>query len=280
LLPFASAQYKLGKKQTFRLNYRKSIRRPGMDQLSPFGFKDDNYTLSLGNPDLVPAYTNKIEFTHRIQLIGPMYISYRPYFSYINNGIKQINLPAVDAITRKKYINVSNETEYGIVFSGTLAFVKWWSISPSYTFYQRNIKESKDFDIPAQSSRAWRLGISSQFILPKEWVVFVEYNYSSPVITHQGSQERNDEFVTGFYKAVNKKFNITVFTLNPWSHRYIFNKTSTSTETMTQYSTGAVKYNWIFNIRLGFNFNKGKEGKKVERQVETETESSGKKGLM
>lgn len=279
-LPFASVQYKLGKKQTLRLNYRKSIRRPGMDQVSPFGVRDDVYTLSLGNPNLEPAYVHRFEFTHRIQLVGPMFVSYRPYVNFISGGIQQINLPATDAITRKQYINVGNETEYGLVLSGTLAFVKWWSISPSYTFFQKEVNALPDYGIGAKTMKSWRLGASSQFILPKEWVVFVQYDYNSPVVTQQGTQERNYQFVTGFYKAISKRVNITAYTLNPWKNEFIFNKSTTSSSTTQESSTGVVKYNWIFNIRLGINFNKGKEGKKVERQVETDTDSGGKKGVM
>jgi hypothetical protein len=49
---------------------------------------------------------------------------------------------------------------------------------------------------------------------------------------------------------------------------------------MVQNSTGVVKYNWIFNIRLGYSFNIGKEGKKVDRQVESDSDAGGKKGIL
>lgn len=279
-LPFASVQYKLGKSQTFRLNYRRSINRPGMSQVSPFGYREDAYTVEVGNPNLSPAYINKIEFTHRIQLKGPMYISYRPYLSFINNGIRQVYLPTVNSVTKKQYINVSDETEYGVTLSGTLAFVKWWAINPSYTFYQKNIKEDSNHSILADKRTAWRIGLSSQFILPKDWVIFVEYNYNSPVITAQTKEERNYTFVTGFYKKINQKFNITAFTLNPTENRYIFSKTATNAGDIRQNSTGVVKYDWIFNIRLGYSFNIGKEGKKVDRQVESDSDAGGKKGIL
>jgi len=251
-----------------------------MSQISPFGYRDDAYTIELGNSNLSPAYINKFEFTHRIQLMGPMYVSYRPYFSFINSGIRRINLRMTDSITRKQYVNVSDETEYGIVFSGTIAFVKWWAINPSYTYYKKSIKDYPDYGILADKRTAWRLGISSQFILPKDWVIFFDYNYSSPVISAQSTDQRNYQFVTGFYKSIKKKFNITVFTLNPTDHRFLFSKNNTNTSTMWQNSTGAVKYNWILNIRLGYNFNKGKEGKKVDRQVESDSDSGGKKGVL
>jgi outer membrane receptor protein involved in Fe transport len=279
-LPFVSAQYKLGKKHTFRLNYRKSVTRPGVDQLSPTNYKDDTYTQSIGNPKLKVSYNNRIEFTHRIQLIGPLYVSYRPYVNFITNGIRQVTLAATDSITRRKYSNVSNDLEYGVTISGTFAFVKWWAINPSYTYYNRRMQALPEYGIyEVQKQSAWRFNVSSQFLFPKEWVGFIEYNYSSPYHDFQSTTQQNYEFVVGFYKSLNKKFNITVFTANPWSSRYIYNKSQSWATGLSQNSESWVNYSYLLFIRLGYSFNIGKEGKKLERKKESEDDSETKKGI-
>ncbi len=280
LLPSVSAQYKLGKKQTFRLNYRKSVSRPSVDQLSPTNYKDDSYSQSIGNPDLKPSYNNRIEFTHRIQLIGPMYVSYRPYVTFISKGIRQVTLPATDSILRRKYYNVSNDFEYGVTLSGTFGFVKWWEISPSYTYFKREMQALPEYGIASsQSATSWRLSISSHIMMPKEWVGFIEYNYSAPYRDLQSKSQQNYEFVAGFYKPITKKFNITAFILNPWENKYIFNKTETNANGIIQKSNGWVKYSYVFFIRLGYNFNIGKEGKKLDRPTENEENADTKKGI-
>jgi outer membrane receptor protein involved in Fe transport len=279
LLPFASIQYKPGKKQTLRLNYRKSVQRPGMYQLSPFNYDNDAYTETVGNANLDPSYTNKLEFTHRIQVTGPVYVSYKPYFSFTNNAIKQISNYNGNKVVLK-YDNVSDEKEYGITFSGSLSFVKWWAINPSYSLFSREIKALPAYGIPAQSTSSWNINVSSQFTLPKECVIFIEYKYAAPVKSHQTIREQNYEFVTGIQKVINKNFTVTVLTVNPWAHRYIFEKTRTYADNMIIESTGNVHYNYIFNIRIGYTFSKGKEGKKVVRQQEPDNDGGGKKGFL
>jgi hypothetical protein len=278
-LPSVSGQYKLGKKHNFRLNYRKSVTRPSVNQLSPTRYSDDNYSQSEGNQNLGPAYNNRFEFTHRYQIAGPMYVSYRPYINFIKNGIQNITLPTTDSVQRKKYDNVSNDLEYGVTLSGTLAPGKWASISPSFTYYRREMEALPEYGIAdAQRYTSWRFNVSSQFILPKEWVIFVEYNLSSPYKSLQGWNKQNYEFVTGFYKAINKKFNVTIFTLNPWSHRYIYNKSHEVSTGFYRDSDEGVNYDYVFFIRLGYSFNIGKEGKKLDRQ--RESEENGDKGKL
>ncbi|MFZ2784467.1 MAG: outer membrane beta-barrel family protein [Sediminibacterium sp.] len=281
LLPSASLQYSLGKKNSFRLNYRKSITRPGVNQLSPVNYKDDSFQQSIGNPDLTPAYANRIELTHRIQIKDQMYFSYKPYVAFIKNDIRLVNLPNSDSILIKKYNNVSNDFEYGMTLSGTLVLAKKWTISPSFTYYRRELKALPEYGIKDDMKRtSWRLNISSQYILPKEWALFIEYNYIAPLISYQTITHSDYDFVAGFNKAINKKISISVFTMNPWSRHYVYDKSTVSTYNMVQDTRDGIKYNYLLFVRLGYKFNAGKVGKKLERQVETEEEPKLKKGFI
>jgi len=281
LLPSVSILYKPGKKNTFRLNYRKSVTRPGVNQLSPISYKEDPYVQSIGNPKLKPAYIDRFEFTHRIQIGEPIYISYRPYISFIKNDIRLVNLTTSDTILFRKYSNVSNDFEYGATLSGTLTLMKSWTISPSWTYYRRELESLPEYGINEGVKRtSWRLNISSQYVLPKEWVLFIEYNYNAPVINYQSTTYSYYDFVAGFNKAINKRFNISAFTLNPWSNRYVYDNRTTTTNSMAQNTKDAIKYNYLFFIRLGYKFNIAKVGKKLERQVETEEEKGTGKGIL
>jgi len=280
-LPSASLQYNPGKKNSFRLNYRQSITRPGVNQLSPVNYKDDSFQQSVGNPDLKPAYANRIELTHRIQFKDQMYFSYKPYIAFIKNDIRLVNLTNSDSILIKKYNNVSNDFEYGITLSGTLAIAKKWTLSPSFTYYRRELKALPEYGINDDMKRSsWRLNISSQYILPKGWALFVEYNYNAPVINYQTITRSDCDFVAGFNKTINKKISISVFTLNPWSSHYVYDKSTVTTNNMVQDTRDGIKYNYLLFIRLGYKFNAGKAGKKLERQIETEEEPKSKKGFI
>jgi hypothetical protein len=273
LLPFLSGQYKWGEKQTFRLNYRRSIQRPGINQLSPFNYKDDSYAISIGNPNLNPSYNDKFEFTHRIQIKGPMYVSYKPYISFVSDGIQLLSIGS-DTI-RKYYQNVSNEFEYGINMSGTVFPVKWLEISPSFTYYERALQALPEYDIPKQYRSSWRVSVTSNINLPKDWTLFFNFRYNAPTISHQTKYVRNYNFVSGFNKKLNKNFNVQLLIMNPFTTEFFFNKTTTNTATLKVKSESSVHFPYIINVRLKYNFNIGKQGKKVEKQTEVETNRGG-----
>jgi outer membrane receptor protein involved in Fe transport len=280
-LPSLSAQYKLGKKNIFRLSYRKSIIRPTVNQLSPTNYNEDSYLQSLGNPKLKPASIDRIELTHRIQIIESLYLNYKPYISFVKNDIKLINLTASDTLLQRKYTNLGNDFEYGVTFSGSLTLFKSWSFSPSWTYYRRELKALPKYGINEDMSRtSWRLNIASQYELPKGWMLFIEFNYNAPVINYQSTTHRYYDFVAGFNKAINKKISISAFALNPWSTRYVYDNRTIISNNVVQQTKDAIKYDYLFLIRLGYKFNSGKIGKKVERQVETEEEKGTGKGFL
>ncbi len=281
LLPSVSAQYKLGKNHTFRLSYRKSVSRPTVNQLSPTNYKDDSYMQSTGNPDLKPGYSDRLELTHRIQLVEPMYLSYRPYLSFIKNDIRQVNFTTSDSVLLRKYNNVSNDFEYGITISGTLAVMKIWTISPSFTYYKRELKALPEYGINDPMNRtSWRLNVSSQIVIPKDWIVIFEYNYNAPIINYQNITHNYYDFVVGLNKSISKKVSISVFSINPWSKNYVYDNKTIITDKVVQDTKDAINLNHLFFIRLSYKFNIGKSGKKLDRLIETDEEQGGGKGII
>lgn len=281
LLPSLSTQYKLGEKNTLRLNYRKSVTRPTINQLSPMRYKADSYMQSSGNPELVPAYANKIELTHNIQLSDPMYLSYRPYISFIKNDIRQINTTTSDSVLVKEYSNVGNDLEYGITMSGTLAIMKILTISPSLTWYNRELKALPQYGINDETNRtSWRFNLSSQLIIPKDWILFAEYNYNASVVNYQSITHPYWDLAAGINKAINKKLSISAFFIFPWNNDYVYDSRTVTTNDMVQDTKESINLNHLFFLRLSYKFSIGKNGSKLERQVETDVEQGVGKGII
>lgn len=280
-LPTIAANYKLNEKNTLRFSYRKSLSRPGIDQLSPANYTDDSYTQSKGNPTLKPSIKNHFELEHRVQFNKSMYVNYRPYLSLAKDGISQVNLIVSDSILRKQYSNVNNELEYGIIFSGMFSVKDIWTTTPSFTYYRKKLDALPEYGInEAVKDNSWRLNISSQLVLPKEWMLFLEFNYEAPTIAYQNKKLEYYDFVFGFNKTFNKKFSVSAFTMNPYSNRYTYDKRTYSTESMVQYTENSIKYDYIFIIKLGHRFKSGKTVKKIDRNAENEEVQSPKKGIL
>jgi hypothetical protein len=280
-LPSIKANYKLNEKNILRFSYRKSLARPGINQLSPANYKDDSYTQSKGNPTLKPSVKNYFELEHRVQLNKSMYVNYRPYLSHAKDGISQVNLIISDSILRKQYSNVNNELEYGVIFSGMFSVKDIWTTTPSFTYYRKKLDALPEYGInEAVKDNSWRLNISSQLVLPKEWMLFLEFNYEAPSIAYQNRKLEYYDFVFGFNKTFNKKFSISAFTMNPWSNRYTYDQRTYNTESMVQNTENSIKYDYIFLIRIGYRFKLGKTGKKIDHNAENEEVQLPKRGIL
>lgn len=280
-LPSFSGVYTPGKRHTFRLNYRKSVIRPGIHQLSPIVYSDDSYLQSAGNPRLTPGTVNRIEFTHRIQIKEPLYVSYTPYLNFIRNDIRQVSLAVSDSVILRRYANVGRDIEYGLTVSGSVSPVKWLSISPSFTYFKRELRALPEYGIASNAERtSWRANISAQIMLPKNWVIFTDYNYYAPYIDLQTTSHAYYECVLGINKVVNKKLNVSVFTLNPWSNRYVYDNRTITSATTVQHSKESLKYSYIVMVSIGYRFKIGKEGKRLDRSIEQDESKTPEKGIL
>jgi hypothetical protein len=280
-LPSINANYKLDEKNILRFSYRKSLGRPGINQLSPANYSDDSYNQSTGNPNLLPSAKNRFEIEHRIQLNKSMYVNYKPYLSFAKDGISQVSYIVSDSILRKQYWNVNNELEYGLICSGMFSVKDVWMTSPSFTYYRKKLNALPEYGIKeGVTDNSWRLNISSQLMLPKDWVLFLEFNYDAPTVGYQYKKYEYYDFIFGFHKSVKKKFSISAFTLNPWSNNFTFDKRTYNTESMVQNVENKLKYDYIFLIKLGYRFNTGKTGKKINRNIEKEELQIPKKEIL
>lgn len=278
--PSVTMNYESNKLGMFRLNYRKSIGRPSINQLSPAIYVNDSYSQSSGNPNLKPSIINRFELDHRIQLKKSTYINYKPYLSFIKDGIKQVSFSDSDSLEMRQYNNVSKEIEYGINVCSSLNLFKIWMIDPSFTYYSRNIKALPQYGINKDfKDNSWRMNLSSQLILPKNWILFLEYNYEAPTIDHQSKKYAYSDFVFGFNKIINKKLSIAAFTLNPWSSQYVYNKSRYTTENMAQNISNSINYDYLIFIKLAYKFKSGKTKKNENKQFEQEEYKTQSKGI-
>jgi outer membrane receptor protein involved in Fe transport len=281
ILPSLNVSYKAGGKSIFRLNYRKSLGRPGIDQLSPANYKDDPYAQSAGNPALNPSASNRFELEHRLQFNKSIYVNYRPYISFLKDGIQQVNVLVSDSVLRKQYSNVNKEMEYGLIFSGNLSVKDIWTITPSVTYYRKKLDALPEYGInEALKDHSWRINVSSQYALPKEWLLFLEFNYEAPTITYQSEKHSYYDCMLGFNKTFNRKFTVSAFTLNPWSSKYVYDKRTYKAENVVQRTENSIKYDYLFIIRLGYKFSSGKSGKKNNWEIENEKEQAPTKGIL
>lgn len=113
------------------LNYSRRLERPSFSSLNPYRLQFDDYTISVGNPNLLPQYSNKVE------LGGSFSNNYMAsiYFLKTENIVGELANPIANNIIEYQSQNFDNSTEYGINGSFQVKIFKNWEASNSLSLF-------------------------------------------------------------------------------------------------------------------------------------------------
>jgi outer membrane receptor protein involved in Fe transport len=145
IYPSGFLTYSPTEKNQFQLSYSRRVDRPGLDQVNPIREFSTPLISAIGNPSLVPQFTNSYEtnFTRRFEngsiTTG---IFYRTIKEEINRAVYVDRLDLNKLIL--SYDNFDDTSAYGLELSANYKFTKWWSINGSFDIYsqtQRGITE-------------------------------------------------------------------------------------------------------------------------------------------
>lgn len=136
--PSAFLTYKPSDKNQFQLSYSRRVDRPGLTQVNPIREWSTPLISSIGNPALVPQFTNSYElnYTRRLQNGS---ITTGVFYRSIQDEINRMVF--VDRLDLNKLIltygNFDNTSAYGVEVSTNYNPFKWWSINGSFDLYQQ-----------------------------------------------------------------------------------------------------------------------------------------------
>ncbi len=177
LFPTAYVSYQLNKNNQFSVNYGRRIDRPSYQDMNPFLFFLDQYAYQVGNPYLMPQFSNNIELAHLYK--GVLITTAR--FSQVNDIISDI-LKQNDTtkVTFQTKDNIAKSTNYGISVSFNYDLAKWWMINAfgdlGYTHFTGSIS-----NVPVDAEQTtFSININNQFRFKKGWSAELSGFYVSP----------------------------------------------------------------------------------------------------
>lgn len=137
--PSAFFTYNPSEKNQWQVSYSRRIDRPGIQQISPIREFSTPFITSIGNPDLVPQFTNSFELNYTRRIKGGN-ISVGTFYRKIDDVISRITNPdpanaAVQQILT--FTNFSDTDVYGVELSANFRVTKWWTAYPSMEFYSQ-----------------------------------------------------------------------------------------------------------------------------------------------
>lgn len=171
LFPSVFLSQKLSNKQELQLSYTRRINRPNFFQLIPYTDYTDSLNITRGNPDLVPEFTNSLEFSYSKTLKGNNTFLASVYFKQTDNLITRFIDTADNPVSGKQdlintYINANYSRTMGAEFTAVNTITKWWDITTNINVYNSRINTDNTTQESQDALWSWFAKLNTNFKLP------------------------------------------------------------------------------------------------------------------
>ena len=180
---------KIGSKADLQLNYSRKINRPNFFQLIPFIDFSDSLNLNMGNPNLVPEFTNLLELSYQNHFKAGNTFLATLYGRYTDNLITRYQYkgknpdPAkADSVWFTSYANASSSYTYGLELTGKNKLTKWWDLTTNLNFYNSVIKAGQLSGAGDNSQFSWFAKINNNIKFPKNFSLQVSGDYQAKTL--------------------------------------------------------------------------------------------------
>lgn len=193
LFPSAFVTYKVNDKVDVQLNYSRKINRPNFFQLIPFIDYSDSLNLSVGNPALVPEFTNLLELSYSNQYKAGNSFLATAYFRNTNDLITRYQYRTANPDTAKTgtvimntYENANRSYTVGFELTGKNKLAKWWDLTTNVNLFNSTIKAGNLAGSVNSSLFSWFAKINNNFKLPKNFSVQLSADYTAKTLVAPG----------------------------------------------------------------------------------------------
>lgn len=174
LFPTAYVVYKASESNVLSLNYSRRINRPGLSSLNPFAYYTNIYTYFIGNPLLLPSYSNNFELSYLYKSMFSFTV-FTQHSSDANSLLTTIDGPLVVSGVG----NFLTRDNVGGYVSINRAFFKWWENSSSVSFFYSSSK-SKIEAISIENGTSASFSFNNNFKATKLLNFYLNYSQSLP----------------------------------------------------------------------------------------------------
>lgn len=214
-LPFANFNRSWQNKTNLTFSYRRTIRRPGINELNPAVDYSDPYNTRFGNPDLLPS------LAHTFDLVGgktkeKFFFNFGVGYNLVEDIFSQIRTLQPNGSTIISWDNVSNRQEYEISHWSGLTFSKKlranFSASYIYNAYGTFDKEVRKF----RDGGSFTSNLNANYTPKDVWTFTGNFTFNR-FANPQGTVRSNVNMNIGIQrKLFNKKCIITFNAVDPF----------------------------------------------------------------
>jgi len=136
IYPSTFFTYNPTEKNQFQVSYSRRVDRPSIQQVNPIREWSTPQITSVGNPELVPQFTNSFELNYTRKLEKGS-ITFGTFYRRVNDNITRVlNIDPLDEDkVELSYLNTDSNNRYGVELSLNYGLAKWWRVNASADLY-------------------------------------------------------------------------------------------------------------------------------------------------
>ena len=265
--PSIFVSQKVNDDNALRYSYSRRIDRPNYQQLNPFIFFEDPYTLDEGNPFLKPQFSDNFEISYTYKGKATLSLGYSNTRDYIVQITKQDDttrvITAIDG-------NLGSFKNYSANLSFPVSISKWWNMQNQVNLYYNKFSDNELLGGQFYSGKlAYNINVYNTFRLSDKWSAELGFGYVSP-------------YVYGLERTIKPRYRIDAGVQKTFAKNRAKLKFNFSDIFLNQQYTGVLKYQnidlsilnkWTSRrASLTFSYNFGKQSIKSSRERSTGAE--------
>ena len=176
LFPTAYIKYAPNGKHDFNLSYGRRLDRPNYQDLNPFRFVLNQFSVREGNPALQPEYVNNFELSYNYKgdiTVWLDYIKFDNLFARVVKSEGQGN----DWITIQTKENVAFRRNIFLFVFYHKALAKWWNVNWLTGLINARLSDPANTGDAIDQITVFRLQMGNQFSLGGGWSVDLRGDY-------------------------------------------------------------------------------------------------------
>jgi iron complex outermembrane recepter protein len=167
-------------KHILGFSYGRRIDRPNYQDMNPFTYPLDLFTLYEGNPFLQPTFSHNFELSHTYNNLLTTTAIFSVVTDMINETIEQR-----EGVFYSRPGNISDQISYGVSVNGVFPIKPWWTLQV-YSEVMRNEFEAVLYGQQLINNGAhWYIGPVNQFKVKETWAFELSGNYQTSVYSGQ-----------------------------------------------------------------------------------------------
>ncbi len=195
--PSIAATYTLTEADQFQLSYSRRLSRPYFRNLLPFSNFNNPRANPVGNPNLLPEFTNSFEAGYLRYFTSGSLLS-TIYYRHTTGVIERLILPGEAPGTTIRYpVNLSTRHSMGLEISFSYDLLDWWSINSDVNFFRAIVDGEFEGDNFSSDTYTWTGRLNTKFDFGKNMKIQASYDYNAPERTTQGRRLSSASFDFG-----------------------------------------------------------------------------------